>query len=266
MSPLPVDEGEPIVLIHGFSATPVIWTPILPALQAQHPTLAVTLDGHVGGAPIAPEKVSVAVIAEGVERDMDAAGFARAHLVGNSLGGWLALELARRGRAISVMAIAPGGSWEPGSSDDEHLQAHLARNGKAARQWLPLLEPAVRVSRLRRLVFGQMVNHGDRIPPGIAAEMLRASARCPVHGELREAMFAPGHGLEVNGIACPVLLAWGSDDRLTPKDTYGQRIRARLPSAEWRELPDAGHIAMFDAPDALAGLILGFAAAHPAQG
>ncbi len=258
--------GEPIVLIHGFSATPIIWTPILSALQAEHPTLAITLDGHVGGRAITPEKVSVTAVADGVERDMDAAGFARAHLVGNSLGGWLALELARRGRAISVVAIAPGGSWEPGSSDDEHLQAHLARNGKAARRWLFLLEPAVRVSRLRRAVFGQMVNHGDRIPPEIAAEMLRASAGCAIHGKLREAMFVPGNGLEVNGIDSPVLLAWGSDDRLTPKETYGQRIRTRLPSAEWRELPDAGHIPMFDGPDALADLILRFVAAHSAQG
>ena len=143
------------------------------------------------------------------------------------------------------------------------LQAHLARNGNAARRWLPLLKPAVRSSRLRRVVFGQMVNHGDQIPPTIATEMLRASARCPAHGPLIEAMFAGGGGLEVNGIDCPVLLAWGSDDRLTPKETFGQRVRARLPEAEWRELPDTGHIPMFDAPDTIAEIVLRFVAEHP---
>ena len=257
-------SSDPIVLIHGFSASPVIWTPILSALRAEHPVLAVTLDGHLGGRALAPGTVSVGAIADGVQRDMDAAGFRRAHLVGNSLGGWLALELARRGRAISVVAIAPGGSWEPGSSDDAHLQAHLAANGKAARRWLALLRPAVRSSRLRRAVFAQMVNHGDRIPVEIAEEMLVASARCPVHAELRQTMFAPGNGLEVDGIDTPVLLAWGADDGLTPKETYGQRIRTRLPSAEWRELPDAGHIPMFDAPGGLADLILASVASHPA--
>ena len=111
------DSGEPIVLIHGFSATPVIWSTILPRLKPEHETLAVTLDGHAGGEPIAPDGVSVAALASGVERDMETAGFEQAHLVGNSLGGWLALELARRQRASSVVAFAPGGSWEPGSSD-----------------------------------------------------------------------------------------------------------------------------------------------------
>ncbi len=265
MSPLAPETNDPIVLIHGFSASPVIWTPILPALQAKHPVLAVTLDGHAGGRTLVPGAVSVGAIADGVQRDMDGAGFAHAHLVGNSLGGWLALELARRGRAISVVAIAPGGSWEPGSSDDQHLQEHLARNGKAARQWLPLLRPAVRWARLRRAVFAQMVNHGDLIPAPIAQEMLVASARCPVHTELRAAMFAPGHGLEVDGIDCPVRLLWGADDRLTPPATFGRRLRARLPDAEWRELPGAGHIPMFDVPDTVADLILESATTHPAQ-
>ena len=245
----------PIVLIHGFSATPVIWSPILPRLGLEHQTLAVVLDGHVGGRPIAPGRVTVAALADGVERDMDAAGFTRANIVGNSLGGWLALELARRGRASSVIAIAPGGSWQPGSREDSELRAHLQRNGRAARRWLALLTPAVRSSRLRRLVFAEMVAHGERIPAAVAAEMLRASARCSVHGPLIDAMFAPGAGLDVAGIDCPVLLLWGSDDRLTPKETYGRRVRERLPGAGWRQLPDTGHIPMFDAPDLTADTI-----------
>jgi pimeloyl-ACP methyl ester carboxylesterase len=253
---MPSEFEGAIVLIHGFSATPAIWSPILPQLEATHATLAVTLDGHVGGRPIEPQNVSVAALADGIERDMDAAGLARAHIVGNSLEGWLALELARRGRASAVVALAPGGIWDPDSSADRELRAHLSRNGREARKWLAVLKPAVRSARLRRAIFGQMVAHGDRI----AVEMLQASARCPIHTELREAMFAPGSRLDVNGIDSPVLLVWGSDDRLTPKETYGDRIRKRLPRAEWRELPGAGHIPMFDAPNGLADLILIFIA------
>lgn len=109
-----------------------------------------------------------------------------------------------------------------------------------------------------------MAVHGERVDSAMAAEMLRASARFSVHEELIEAMFAPGRGLDVNGIDCPVLLAWGADDRLTPKDSYGQRVRARLPQAQWRELPDSGHIPMLDAPGAVAAMILQFLAEHGA--
>ena len=248
----------PIVLIHGFSATPIIWPSILPRLPPEHKTLAIVLDGHAGGVPIAPGKVSVAALADGVERDMDTVGFTQANIIGNSLGGWLALELARRGRASSVIAIAPGGSWQPESSEARELRAHLVRNGKVARRWLPLLTSAVRSSRLRHLVFAGMVAHGERIPMTVAVEMLRASAHCPVHSELIDAMFAPGSGLDVAGINGPVLLLWGSDDRLTPKETYGRRVRARLSYAEWRELPGTGHIPMFDAPGTVANTISQF--------
>lgn len=61
-----------------------------------------------------------------------------------------------------------------------------------------------------------------------------------------------------------MLLAWGADDRLTPKELFGQRVRARLPQAQWRELPDAGHIPMLDAPEAVAVMILQFVAEHGA--
>jgi pimeloyl-ACP methyl ester carboxylesterase len=104
---------EPLVLIHGFSATRGVWQPLLESLERDHQVLAVNLAGHVGG-PEIPDgtDVSVGALVDAVERDMDAAGFETAHLVGNSLGGWISLELAKRGRARSVVAIAPAGGWE----------------------------------------------------------------------------------------------------------------------------------------------------------
>ena len=92
-------SGEPLVLIHGFSGTRLIWEPALAALQGSHDVLAVNLAGHVGGPELDGAAASVAAVADAVEQDMDAAGFPTAHLVGNSLGGWIALELAARGRA-----------------------------------------------------------------------------------------------------------------------------------------------------------------------
>src|SRR4051794_28801763 len=118
--------AEPLVLIHGFSGTTGIWEPVLPALQEHHDVTNISLLGHCGGDPFpAGVTPSFNALADGIEADMDAAGIEKAHLVGNSLGGWLALELAHRGRALSVVALSPAGGWEPGAQGGEGPEAHL---------------------------------------------------------------------------------------------------------------------------------------------
>ena len=105
--------GEPLVLLHGFSDTWRTWELVLPALERHHDVLALTLAGHAGGPPLIGE-ITDAVLADAVERALDAHGIERAHIAGNSLGGYVALQLAARGRARSVVALAPAGGWAKG--------------------------------------------------------------------------------------------------------------------------------------------------------
>jgi pimeloyl-ACP methyl ester carboxylesterase len=129
-------SGEPLVLIHGFADTWRVWKPVLPALEERHDVLVVGVAGHFECAPL-PQGVepSIDALIDALERDMDAAGFETAHLVGNSLGGWLALELARRGRARSVVAISPAGGWESGSREERRL-VKLFKQGHKMVSWL----------------------------------------------------------------------------------------------------------------------------------
>src|SRR5580704_15954876 len=106
-------SGPPMVCLHGFTDTWRTWELVLPALEREHDVLAPTLAGHAGGPAIAGEPHD-GTIADAVERAMDEAGFETAHLVGNSLGGYVALQLAERGRAESVVALAPAGGWAVG--------------------------------------------------------------------------------------------------------------------------------------------------------
>src|SRR5204863_3072448 len=106
-------SGDPLVLLHGGGGTRRLWRTTIPLLEPHHDVLAVTLAGHFGGPP--GEPATLETIVDAVERDMDEAGFETAHVAGGSLGGWVAFELARRGRAASVVAIAPVGGWEKGS-------------------------------------------------------------------------------------------------------------------------------------------------------
>ncbi|MEA2436741.1 MAG: hypothetical protein QOF65_1297, partial [Thermoleophilaceae bacterium] len=106
-------SGSPLVCLHGFLDTWRAWELVLPALERQHDILAPTLAGHAGGPRIEGE-VSDTTLADAVEHAMDKAGFEIAHIVGNSLGGLVALQLAERGRAETVVALAPAGGWARG--------------------------------------------------------------------------------------------------------------------------------------------------------
>jgi pimeloyl-ACP methyl ester carboxylesterase len=100
--------GSQLVCLHGFMDTWRTWDLVMAMLEGQHDVLALTLPGHAGG-PSTDETVSTAAFVDAVERSMDAAGLGLAHLVGNSLGGYVAFQLAARGRPASVVAFAPAG-------------------------------------------------------------------------------------------------------------------------------------------------------------
>src|SRR4051794_22579991 len=115
-------EGEPLVLIHGFTATWRCWLPVLAELVPRFEVIAPTLHGHDGGSPLPPSDHphSIGRAADFLEQHLDELGVGTAHLAGNSLGGALALELAKRGRARSVVGISPAGGLRPG--DDAAAQ------------------------------------------------------------------------------------------------------------------------------------------------
>ena len=250
--------GEPLVLIHGFSGTRLMWEPVLEALERSHDVLAVNLAGHVGGPELGDTPVSVNALVDAVERDLDVAGFDTAHVVGHSLGGWIAVELAARGRARSVVALAPAGGWEQGSRAERRLRTLFTRNYKLSMALLPRIDSLMRRPRLRRALLWQIAAHGERIPPAAAAQAVRDSVACPVYFELMDAILRDGPPRAFDGVTCPVLLAWGTRDRIIPTPRYSERLRNLLPNAEWIELPGLGHIAMFDDPELVARMIAEF--------
>lgn len=96
------------MLIHGATGTWQWWSHLLPALTEELDVFAPTLPGHPGG-PELGRPARLDSVVDGAESAMDAAGLETAHIVGHSLGGWVAFELARRGRARSVVGINPAG-------------------------------------------------------------------------------------------------------------------------------------------------------------
>lgn len=141
------------VLLHGVACSGRIWQDVVPLVSAHHDVHALTLLGHHGGPAIQRHPPQVSDVVDAAERDLDDLGIDRPHLAGNSLGGWIAIELARRGRAASVCAFSPAGFWWDRASHRRPANAiRVSRaitslaSGRAFRGELrngPAAEPAV---------------------------------------------------------------------------------------------------------------------------
>lgn len=249
-------SGEPMVLIHGITDTWRSWELIQPTLAREHDTLAVTLLGHSGGRGLGDDgEVVLADLVDEVERDMDAAGFETAHLVGNSLGGWVVLELAARGRARSVVALSPAGGWEHGNpwaifSYYELLASQWFLDRLGERASLLASRPG-----LRKIALGNLVSDPAAVPAPLAAALIRGAGDCPAAVPLLSESRAKGYP-DLDEIDCPVRIVWGSKDRLLPLKHVSDRFRRLLPEAEWIEIPGAGHLPQIDHPERTAELIL----------
>ena len=250
-------KGEPLLLLHGFTACADAWTPILPALERHHDTIAVTFHGHSGGPPIpAGFGHTISDSADLAERELDAAGLRKVHLVGNSLGGWLAIELARRGRALSMVAISPGGGWEAGSAEMKRIRRLFLRIRATLRIGGPLAPVLARFAATRRVALGEVIAHPERMSASEARGLIEAAWRCDAFDGVMGALTRePAPGPVTDG-GCRMRLVWGTRDRMLPMPRYSERWRRMLPTADWVEIAGAGHVPMYDDPDAVARSIL----------
>jgi pimeloyl-ACP methyl ester carboxylesterase len=250
-------SGPPLVLLHGFLDSWRTWELVLPALERRHEVLAPTLAGHAGGPPLG-ERASAEALADSVEQAMDQAGFDTAHLAGNSLGGWLALTLAARGRARTVTALAPAGGRA--EADDSYkdlleLQARIHEQAKAA---APHADSILATPEGRRRATAYMTTNYEHIPRELLAHQLLGVAACSGAGPLLDHARADDWSLDAEKIACPVRVVWGTADRLLPWPSAAERFRTGwLPQAEWILLDDVGHAPQLDVPVETAELILG---------
>src|SRR3954452_155219 len=111
-APIHLGSGEPMLLLHPFMMSQNVWKKVAPMIaeSGRYEVFAPTMPGHNGGAA-GPFFLDSGSLADDVERRMDALGWDTAHIVGNSLGGWVSFELERRGRARTLTGIAPAGGW-----------------------------------------------------------------------------------------------------------------------------------------------------------
>jgi pimeloyl-ACP methyl ester carboxylesterase len=248
---------EPLLLIHGFTDTGRTWMPVLPLLEPHHELIVPTLTGHCGG-PVAPTDMAdpLATLADALETVLDDAGHDKVHIAGNSLGGFVAFELANRGRALDVVALAPAGGWET-----DLPPTHTQRQFKLAHRFSAFgakhAEFLSRRPRLRKLVFRDLIAHPERVSPRMAYDLIVGSADCGIFDALMDHLEHQEYRGKWNkDLGVPTRIAWGTRDRTIPFKTCSGWYREALPDAEWVDLPDCGHLPQHDDPHLVAKTIL----------
>ncbi|MBV8941812.1 MAG: alpha/beta fold hydrolase [Solirubrobacterales bacterium] len=256
-------HGEPLVLLHGFMSSWHQWRPVFADLVPHFEVIAPTLAGHRGGPPYdQPENTLVAAGAS-LEQQLGSLGVGQAHPVGNSMGGALVLELAKRGRALSVVAFSPGGGWAAGSGEGERLARLFVRQRRLAQTFAPIVPAAVRHPLVRRLGMRDVMHHGELVPPAEVVEMMRVSLGCTIFAEVLDALRSGKALLEgLDQIAAPTLIAWARRDRMLPLARHSERFRTEIPGVEFKVLEGVGHVPTWDAPQLVAELIREFAERH----
>jgi pimeloyl-ACP methyl ester carboxylesterase len=246
-------RGETVVLIHGVGSFWQAWRPVIDALGGQRDVIALDLPGF-GSSPTLPIGVvpDARALAGAVADFLEGLGVERPIVGGNSLGGWVGLELARRGRARAVVGVSPAGFAAP--LESKLARAQLRAAWHSALRTPELTEQLLRRPRGRALAFGNLVGHPDRTP---ASEAISAT---------RNLAASPGFDATVNvitkdrlrdgdEIGVPVTLVWGTRDMIL-FPWQAKRALRELPRARLVQLPGAGHVPMWDEPGAIARELL----------
>jgi pimeloyl-ACP methyl ester carboxylesterase len=242
--------GEPVVLLHGFTVAWRIWHPLLADLVARYEVIAPTLPGHDGGPGYAEDRpITFEHSTDAAEELLDGLGVGTAHFVGNSMGGGIALELAKRGRARSVVALAPAGGWSQGDGEGPRIGRFFAKQIKMIERSRAWSERIMRRPGTRRLAFREIMRHGELVAPPDAADISQAVLRCSISERAIRALSADDAGLtigELDRITCPVLLATSQFDRVLPGNRHAARYRREIPGVKTITLFDCGHVPVWD--------------------
>lgn len=265
LSVLGAGSGDPVILIHGLGATKGSFLPTVVALADSFRTIALDLPGFGDSYKPLDAPYHPPFFARAVLDLMDKLGIERAHMIGNSMGGRVALELGMRHpeRVRRLALLAPSLAW------------------RRARPWAPLvrfLRPELGLLQVTpRWAVEALV---QRTIPGVDNTWVRAGVdeflrsyltprgRFAFYAAARQIYLEEPHGAKgfwtrLAGLAPPALFVWGQRDQLVPIG-FAAHVRAALPDASHLEL-DCGHVPQLERPLQTHAAIAAFFSRRPAR-
>jgi pimeloyl-ACP methyl ester carboxylesterase len=249
-------RGQPLVLLHGVGHHWQTWSPVIPRLKERFEVIAADSPGF-GSSPPLPAGVdpTIDAYADAFVGWFDELGLQDPYVAGNSMGGAIALELARRGRARGVTAISPAGFW-----NDRELRYCQRSLGLIAR--MPGVVHAPMMALVgspvtRTLLISNLFARPWRVPAvelrGALAAAWSAPAFTPALEAFARYRFSAARAADLDQRR--VTIAWGTRDRLLPYSRQAPRARALLPGARHVALPRLGHVPFYDDPGMMVELL-----------
>ncbi|WP_111508351.1 MULTISPECIES: alpha/beta fold hydrolase [Mycobacteriaceae] len=260
-APIHLGSGEPVLLLHPFMMSNNVWKDVAPALAdtGRYEVYAPTMAGHHGGSPNRSWLLDSGTLADDIERHLDRLGWDSAHIVGNSLGGWVAFELERRNRARSLVGIAPAGGWHRWTPAKYEIVAKFVLGMPVWVVAKLLGARAAQVPGARFLTSVPVSARPDGITDADILEIIDDVRHCPAYYQLLvKALLMPGL-MELADSSTPTYLVVCEKDRVLPHPRFTAHFRKHLPrSTRFTTLDGVGHIPMFEAPERIADVIREF--------
>jgi pimeloyl-ACP methyl ester carboxylesterase len=259
---------EHVVLIHGLGGTKSSFYETVSALTPRYTVHSIDLPGFGGSSKSARAPYDPAWFSRAVVRFMDAQGIRRAHLVGNSLGGRVALEvgLSAADRVNSLSLLTPSLAWRK--------RRGLVPLVKLLRPELAAIPHTLTTALVRRQFWG-MFGQPERLHPSVAdlaAEEFVAGYRDPSarvafsaaarHIYLEEPDGPNGFWTRLAELRPPALFVWGDEDPLVPL-AFCAHVSETLPRAQQVVLNECGHVPQVELPEDTNGVIADFIASAP---
>jgi pimeloyl-ACP methyl ester carboxylesterase len=260
-------SGPPVVFIHGLSGSWQNWLEQLPVFARDHRVIAFDLPGF-GASEMPREKITISGYGRFVDALLDEIGVGSAAVVGNSMGGFIGIELAIRfpERVERLVLVSAAGLSIQYLRNERALAVLGALGNRLAAYsgWVASRSDALaRRPVARRAIFGIVAHRPDRLPGPLVAEQVRGSGK-PGFIPALDALTDYPIRDRLGEIACPTLIVWGAEDKLVPARDADDFARL-IPNSRKVVWPETGHVAMLERPEAFNALVQAFLAEEPGE-
>jgi pimeloyl-ACP methyl ester carboxylesterase len=248
-------EGEPVLYLHSASAEAAAWNQAFELLAQRHSVIAPIHPGFPGSTGLQRINGVGDLVLHYVDL-MNRLGLRRAHVVGSSLGGWIAAELASLypERVGSLSLVGAAGLWIDGAPIGEVFG--ILPGQLAERLFHDQQHP------IAQFLHAAGENAFDTPPPEDVLLAFHQSTEATARVAWNPYFHNPALEGRLDRIDAPTLVLWGAEDKLIPR-AHAERYRDRIAGAELRLIPHCGHLPAIEQPEAFAREVANFLAAHP---